>query len=37
MNNLPKNSAYLLHLRKVQKYKHKVSTWFIEYRHTFSF
>lgn len=24
MNNLSKNSAYLLHLRRVQNYKHKV-------------
>lgn len=37
MNNLAKNSAHLLHLRRVQNYKHKVITWFIEYRHILLF
>lgn len=37
MNNLPKNFAYLLHLRRVQNYKHKVITWLIEYRHILLF
>lgn len=37
MNNLPKNSAYLLHLKREQNYKYKVITWFIQYRHTFAF